>query len=175
MVYLVDSYFLLFLIIIFLLKLIIPFPVSFHLYADDYIVTIKNKNQPDTTSFTIPDVDTLKKWYQGLRKYGPFEANYGDEFQVILYNQANGCLYGLGGYMKVDGYQVSTNSDTNLMYFTCTNCTVPRDTSCTGDNKIQDSEGYRIIGDGDDNGIENYYEYILQNPEFYYPQYNSYL
>ena len=155
---------LLFPIIILLLKLIIPFPVSFHLYADDYIVTIKNKNQPDSTSFTIPDVSSLKEWFRGLRKYGPFEANYGDEFQVILYNQATGCLYGLGGYMEVDGYQVSTNSDTNLMYFTCTNCTVPRDTSCPGNNKIQDSEGYRIIGDGDDNGIENYYEYIITIP-----------
>ena len=92
-------------IIIYILPIIISFPVSFHLYVDDYIVSISNENKPNTREYTAGTVYE-RTFIRELRDFGPFNANYGDVFHFLLYNQKEVCLYGLGGYFKINGYYI---------------------------------------------------------------------
>ena len=149
-------------IIIYILPIIISFPVSFHFYVDDYIVSISNTNKPNTREYTAGTVYE-RTFNLEFRHFGPFNANYGDVFHFLLYNQKEECLYGLGGYFKINGYYISTNSDnSDNSLFQCLNCT--HENQCKGTHDPENTKNYRIIGTGDLNDIEFHYLYTISMP-----------
>ena len=148
-------------IIILIIKTL-SFPVYFHLYADDYIISIQNLN-PKYSNIKYEILKSQEKWKKGIRHFGPFFADYGDQFEVILFNVEHLCLYGIGGYMDVDGYKISTNSDKDLSLWKCRNCT--NQNECNGTHNNLDAEGYRIFGFGDKNDIQFNYSFIIYIPQ----------